>query len=115
MTDQDTPLSAEFDPKATDPPSLSDELYARYADDLKGTELSEAQQREFLLRINQIMQVIVDFGFSLAPGTTFSGDNRSAEGDLGFDDVLDFLFMDSAPRRDARICQKSNKDNQEQE
>jgi len=75
-------------------PQTEDErLLARYGDHLSDDGLSDAQKKEFLLALWQIMYAFAEFGFSIKAGEKFS-----AKSDIGMDDVLKYLIPeDTAP------------------
>lgn len=80
-------------PETFHPPSLEDRLLAEYGADLNEPYLSDAEKKEVLLAIWQLMAAFVEYGFSVK-----AGDNFSAESDVGFDDVLSYLIpIDTAP------------------
>ena len=78
---------------AASPQSLEDRLVAEYGDELAADGYSEDQKREFLLALWQLMVGFVDLGFSVK-----SGDKFAANTAIGFDDVLNYIYLeDTAP------------------
>ena len=75
------------------PQTEEERLLARYGDHLSDDGLSDAQKKEFLLALWQIMYAFAEFGFSIKAGEKFS-----AKSDIGMDDVLKYLIPeDTAP------------------
>lgn len=87
-------------PNSNDP----DALLARYGDHLVDSDLTEAQQKELLAVLWQIMVAFVDLGFSLKPG-----EKITPKSDVSFDDVLHYLHLDE-PAPETPASPKKNKD-----
>lgn len=85
---------AAFDHCTTEPPpDEKQRLLERYGDHLEGEDLSEAQKKEFLMTLWQIMQAFAKAEFNLK-----AGEKLHTESDGSFDDVPRYLIPeDTAP------------------
>jgi len=76
-------------PTSGDPPSLEERLLAKYGSHLEGDDLTDAQHKECLLSLWQIMSAFAEYGFSVKAGEKFT-----ALSDHGMDDVLQYLILE---------------------
>ncbi|WP_424988237.1 hypothetical protein [Microbulbifer sp. S227A] len=78
---------------AAPPMDEEDRLLAQYGDDPSLVELDEAQKKEFLMSLWQIMRGFAELGFSVK-----SGDKLHENTETSFDDVLEYLIpVETAP------------------
>ena len=78
---------------AAPPMDEEDRLLVKYGDDPSMAELDDAQKKEFLMSLWQIMRGFAELGFSVK-----SGDNLHENTDLSMDDVLEYLIpVETAP------------------
>ncbi|WP_195820643.1 hypothetical protein [Roseobacter sp. MH60115] len=91
-----------------DPPSLEERLLARYGRYLEGEDLTEAQRKECLLALWQIMSAFADYGFSLK-----AGDKFTSESDHGMDDVLRYLIPEETAPETVASPNTANKEEPE--
>ena len=81
-------------------------LLTRYGQYVGDTGMSEAQQKELLLTLWQIMRAFVELGFSVKSGEKFTPESR-----LGMDDMLDYLSLEDTAHE--TVASKFNKNNEE--
>lgn len=98
--------SAVMNQSAAPPLDEEDRLLAEYGDDLQDYDLTDAQKKEFLMALWQIMRGFAELGYSVK-----SGDKFHAQADLGMDDVLNYLIpIDTAPETSAPPKTKNKKE-----
>lgn len=90
MRDRGHIKAAKVMNQAAGPPKDEVErLLDAYGHHLEGDALNEAQQKELLMTLWQIMRSFAELGFSVK-----SGDKLYAGADHGFDDVLRYLTLE---------------------
>ena len=92
MCDRSRP-KAVMNQAAAPPLDEEDRLLAKYGNHLGEHDLDEAQKKEFLMSLWQIMRGFAEMGFSVK-----SGDKLHENTETSFDDVLDYIIpVDTAP------------------
>lgn len=84
--------------------SEEDRLLERYGEHLPDDDLSEAQKKEFLLALWNIMRAFAEVGFSLK-----AGDKFTPTSDIGMDDVLNYICLEDTAPETVASSQNSNK------